>query len=201
MSAHDPVDVLIIGAGAAGAAVAWSLADTRMRILCLEQGDWCNPAQYPSTGRDWEARQLGDFSFNPNRRRAPGDYPVNERDSPIKVANFNGVGGGTVLYAGHFPRFHPSDFRVRSLDGIAERRRSTFSAHMWLSSATRECSGSSDATSAYGSSVSPHVRTSIPSSPMGLASAAAFSSAGTTMRGSPCDGTTRQVSRSSGIAS
>ncbi|MFM8377127.1 MAG: GMC family oxidoreductase N-terminal domain-containing protein, partial [Phenylobacterium sp.] len=24
------------------------------------------------------------------------------------------------LYAGHFPRFHPSDFRVRSLDGVGE---------------------------------------------------------------------------------
>jgi len=33
----DPVDVLIIGAGASGAAVAWSLAETRMHILCLEQ--------------------------------------------------------------------------------------------------------------------------------------------------------------------
>ena len=32
------VDVLIVGAGAAGAAVAWSLAETRMRIVCLEQG-------------------------------------------------------------------------------------------------------------------------------------------------------------------
>jgi 2-polyprenyl-6-methoxyphenol hydroxylase-like FAD-dependent oxidoreductase len=31
------VDVLIIGAGASGAAVAWSLADTKMRIVCLEQ--------------------------------------------------------------------------------------------------------------------------------------------------------------------
>ena len=31
------VDVLIIGAGASGAAVAWSLAETRMHILCLEQ--------------------------------------------------------------------------------------------------------------------------------------------------------------------
>ena len=37
---EQTVDVLIIGAGAAGAAVAWSLADTRMHILCLEQGDW-----------------------------------------------------------------------------------------------------------------------------------------------------------------
>lgn len=35
---NDPVDVLIIGAGASGAAMAWSLADTKMRILCLEIG-------------------------------------------------------------------------------------------------------------------------------------------------------------------
>ena len=25
-----------------------------------------------------------------------------------------------MLYAGHFPRFHPSDFRVRTLDGVAD---------------------------------------------------------------------------------
>lgn len=119
-SPEPPVDVLIIGAGASGAAVAWSLADTRMRILCLEQGDWPRPSTFPSTGRDWEARQFSDFSINPNRRGLREDYPVNEDDSPIKVANFNGVGGGTVLYAGHFPRFHPSDFRVRTLDGVAD---------------------------------------------------------------------------------
>ena len=35
---NEPVDVVIVGAGAAGAALAWSLADTRMRILCLDQG-------------------------------------------------------------------------------------------------------------------------------------------------------------------
>jgi choline dehydrogenase-like flavoprotein len=47
--AEDPVDVLIVGAGASGAALAWSLAETRMNILCLEQGGWMNPAEYPST--------------------------------------------------------------------------------------------------------------------------------------------------------
>ena len=117
---NPPVDVLIIGAGASGAAMAWSLADTRMHILCLEQGDWVKPSDYPSNGRDWEARQLAEFNFSPNVRAAPADYPINEVDSPIKIANYNGVGGGTVLYAGHFPRFHPSDFRVRSLDGVAD---------------------------------------------------------------------------------
>ncbi len=57
------------------------------------------------------------------------------------------------------------------------------------------------ATSAYGSSVSPHACTSRPSSPIGLARAAGFSRPGTTTLGSPSAGTTRQVSRSSGIAS
>jgi choline dehydrogenase-like flavoprotein len=117
---QDPVDVLIIGAGASGAAIAWSLAETRMRILCLEQGDWVRSTDYPSNGRDWESRQLTDFSYNPNVRRAAADYPINDQDSAISVANFNGVGGGTILYAGHFPRLHPSDFRVRSLDGVAD---------------------------------------------------------------------------------
>ena len=117
---NDPVDVLIIGAGASGAAVAWSLAETRMHILCLEQGGWMNPATIPSTGRDWEARVFGDYSPSPNIRARPEDYPINDDNSPIKVVNFNGVGGGTVMYTAHFPRLHPSDFRVRTLDGVAD---------------------------------------------------------------------------------
>jgi choline dehydrogenase-like flavoprotein len=32
----------------------------------------------------------------------------------------NGVGGSTVLWSAHLPRMHPSDFRVRSLDGVAD---------------------------------------------------------------------------------
>src|SRR6201985_1355277 len=120
VSMKDLVDVLIIGACAAGAAVAWSLADTKMHILCLEQGAWMNPATYPSTGRDWEARFYGDYSPSPNIRARAEDYPINDDNSPIKVVNFNGVGGSTIFYTAHFPRLHPSDFRVRSLDGVAE---------------------------------------------------------------------------------
>jgi choline dehydrogenase-like flavoprotein len=100
--------------------VAWSLADTKMHILCLEQGDWVKPTDYPSNGRDWEARLFSDFAINPNRRARPTDYPINDANSPIKVVNFNGVGGSTIMYTAHFPRLHPSDFKVRTLDGVAD---------------------------------------------------------------------------------
>src|SRR5471030_1913550 len=120
MAGNERVDVLIIGSGASGAAMAWSLADTKMRILCLEQGDWVKPTDYPTNGRDWEARLFGDFAINPNRHARPADYPINDANSPIKVVNFNGVGGSTIMYTAHYPRLHPSDFKVKSLDGVAE---------------------------------------------------------------------------------
>ena len=116
----DKVDVLIIGSGASGAAVAWSLAETRMKILCLEQGDWMKQSDYPSNGRDYEARVFSDYATSPNIRERPSDYPINDDNSPIKVVNFNAVGGSTVMYTAHYPRLHPSDFRVRTLDGVAD---------------------------------------------------------------------------------
>jgi choline dehydrogenase-like flavoprotein len=33
---------------------------------------------------------------------------------------FNAVGGSTIHWSAHFPRYHPSDFRVRSLDGVGD---------------------------------------------------------------------------------
>ncbi|MAE94126.1 MAG: choline dehydrogenase [Deltaproteobacteria bacterium] len=117
---EEIADVLVIGAGAAGAALAWSLAETRMKIVCLEQGDWMDPADYPTNRLSWEMERFGAFGLSPNSRGRREDYPVNDEESPIKVSNFNAVGGSTVLYAAHFPRLHPSDFRVRSLDGVAD---------------------------------------------------------------------------------
>ena len=72
--AEDVADVVIIGAGAAGAAVAWSLAETRMRIVCLEQGDWIAPTDYPTNHADWEMRGLGPWGFSPNTRGRRDDF-------------------------------------------------------------------------------------------------------------------------------
>ncbi len=70
MAGNDKVDVRIIGSGASGAAATWSLADTRMRILRLEQGDWMKPTDFPSTAGDWEARRHHRFRHQPEPARA-----------------------------------------------------------------------------------------------------------------------------------
>ncbi len=113
-------DALIIGAGASGAAVAWSLAQAGFRVVCLDQGDWVAPAALPPMGDDWELRRQTDFNPDPNVRQLPEDYPVSAADSTYTPLMYNAVGGSTIHWSGHFPRFHPSDFRVRSLDGVAD---------------------------------------------------------------------------------
>jgi choline dehydrogenase-like flavoprotein len=113
-------DVLVIGAGASGAVASWALARAGFAVTCLEQGGWMDPSAYTSDHDDWEYHRLRDHNPNPNVRRLPHDYPVVDVDTPIKPLLYNAVGGSTVLWSGHFPRFHPDDFRVRSLDGVAE---------------------------------------------------------------------------------
>ena len=118
--ADEIVDILIIGGGATGAAVSWSLSQKNLSITCLEQGNWMNAANYPSSSLNWEIDKKNKYHVSPNVRKLKGDYPVNDKDSPIAISNYNAVGGGTIIYSGHFPRFHPSDFKVRTLDGVAD---------------------------------------------------------------------------------
>jgi len=117
---NETVDVLIIGAGASGAAIAWSLLETRMRIVCLEQGPHVADSQFPSRQQDYELARYAGFSCDPNVRKLRYDYPINVEDSCIAPVNFNAVGGSTINFLGHWPRMRPSDFRVGTLDGVAD---------------------------------------------------------------------------------
>ena len=116
----DIADVLVIGAGASGGTFTWSLAEAGINVMCLEQGGWMDPSTYPSTQNDWEIHKQTDFNPNPNFRGLPQDYPVNESGTPIAPLMFNAVGGSTIHWGAQFPRLHPSDFRVRTLDGVAD---------------------------------------------------------------------------------
>jgi len=80
---HDTgrtADVLIVGAGASGAAVAASLSEAGFDVVCIEQGHWQDSFQFPTAKPDWELRAMSSWSINPNKRRLPEDYPVNVED-------------------------------------------------------------------------------------------------------------------------
>ena len=75
---------------------------------------------YSFSQQHWESHKLGKFNINPNIRKLKSDYPINDKNSPISIANFNAVGGSTILYSGHFPRFHESDFETKTLDRVGD---------------------------------------------------------------------------------
>ncbi len=121
MPEGERADVVVIGSGAAGAALSWRLATHGARVVCLEQGDWVKREEFPSTRPRVEVEFLrGRFNLTPNVRRRPEDYPVVTDSTGVNIMMFNGVGGSTVHWEGHFMRFHPADFRLRSLDGVAD---------------------------------------------------------------------------------
>jgi len=123
VSIHPPdevADVIVIGAGASGSVAVRELALAGLSVVCLEQGDWTRRSDFPGQRPEWELVAQQQWSADPNVRRASADYPVEVSDSEIDPLMYNAVGGSTVLYAANWVRFVPSDFRVRTLDQVAD---------------------------------------------------------------------------------
>jgi choline dehydrogenase-like flavoprotein len=121
MTTSDHLDVLVVGAGPAGAIAARVLAEDGFSVLCLEQGEWPVKADYPGAKPEWELAAHKTWHPDPNVRHNPADYPIDGSDGTLRSLNmFAGVGGSTVLYAAHWMRMVPSDFRVRTVDGVAD---------------------------------------------------------------------------------
>jgi choline dehydrogenase-like flavoprotein len=106
---EDEVDLLVVGAGAGGSTLAQRLARRGWRVVVLESGPFWDP------DRDWVSDEAGADKLYWTEPRVIGG------GDPVELGKNNsghGVGGSMVHYAGYVPRFHPSDFRTRSLDGV-----------------------------------------------------------------------------------
>ncbi|HEX9547139.1 MAG TPA: GMC family oxidoreductase N-terminal domain-containing protein [Acidimicrobiales bacterium] len=120
-SQEDEVaDVVVVGSGPSGSVVTHTLAARGFKVVCLEQGDWVSPADYPANYPEWELLIQKQWAHDPNERRLPADFPMEVSDSDMWPVMFNAVGGSSIFYGAEWPRLLPSDFRVRTLDGVCD---------------------------------------------------------------------------------
>jgi choline dehydrogenase-like flavoprotein len=106
-----PVDLVIVGAGAGGSTLAQRLARRGWKAVVLESGPFWDPDE------DWVSDEAGSHKLYWTAERITGG------GDPVELGKNNsghGVGGSMVHYAGYCPRFHPSDFEVRSREGVGQ---------------------------------------------------------------------------------
>lgn len=106
---NETVDYCIVGVGSAGGVLVQRLARAGFRVVALEAGPFWD------TEKDWVSDEKGSHELYWNDLRITGGT------HPLALGENNsgkGVGGGSVHWAAFAPRFHPSDFRVYTQDGV-----------------------------------------------------------------------------------
>jgi len=105
----DELDLLVVGCGAGGSVLLQRLARAGWKVAALEAGPFWDP------DTDWVSDEAGSHHLYWTQPRViSGSDPV-----PLGSNNSGrGVGGSMVHYAGYTPRFHPSDFRILTQDGV-----------------------------------------------------------------------------------
>jgi choline dehydrogenase-like flavoprotein len=109
-------DVVIIGAGASGAAAAKVLCEAGVKVVALEKGPW---RKKESFGGD-ELANINRYNLWPDPLLSPRTWRETAADK-TKTELFcpvpQMVGGGTVHWQGWLPRFVENDFRMHTITG------------------------------------------------------------------------------------
>lgn len=108
---HETVDIVIVGAGAAGGVLAKELSEAGLGVVVIDAGPWRDP-QKDFASDELSMKQL---AWEDSRLVDAVDPFVTGRHQSGK-----GIGGGTQNFTGVFLRFHESDFKTKAIDGVGE---------------------------------------------------------------------------------
>jgi choline dehydrogenase-like flavoprotein len=108
-SDEEEVDFVVVGCGAGGSTFLQRMARAGASVVALDAGPFWDPEA------DWVSDEAGSHGlYWTEPREIGGSDPV-----PLGSNNSGrGVGGSMIHYAGYTPRFHPSDFRTQTNDGV-----------------------------------------------------------------------------------
>ena len=112
----DPVDVVIVGAGATGGTTAKVLSERGLKVIGFDRGPWLKQKDYSGD----EIKYINRNFLWPDPKIKPRTVRADE-NSKAELFPFSPlpqlVGGGTVHWAGWLPRPLPSDFKQKTLHG------------------------------------------------------------------------------------
>jgi choline dehydrogenase-like flavoprotein len=101
---NEKVDVVIVGAGASGSVYASVLAKAGKKVVLIESGP------------DWELSDLISSEIWGRRVKPAGAPILLEGKNPMTYSAQGGwgVGGAALHYYANFPRYLPTDFKIKS---------------------------------------------------------------------------------------
>lgn len=132
-------EVVVIGAGAGGGALAWKLASSGTKVHILEAGPRYDPVQdYRLSQSDWEQQRFPEkVGIRDRQTYAPlsvlearfddlrswnhlnGRFVKSHRRAFWGYLHVVGVGGSTLHYTGESHRMHPAAMSMQSRFGVA----------------------------------------------------------------------------------
>lgn len=131
-------DMLVVGAGAGGAAAAWALASKGFKVILVDAGPQFGPSDYRNSADDWERQWMPELPGSRGRHEIMANQPLDDRWNNLRnisaprqrvtaqthrkghgYSHVRGIGGSTLHFTGWMHRLRPDAMQMNTRFGVA----------------------------------------------------------------------------------